>query len=110
MPKEMGRADRAIRRWLLHFRIHRLAEPVNANPQSPEYLYLVQQTKRLSLAVSIGRFSRKNFLLWPLLVALVLVKWIDLKIANAVIASFINEMALLKLSAEGRAEAEAHPD
>ena len=110
MPKQMGRTDQAIRRFLLHFRIHRLAEPVHASPQSTEYLYLVQQTKRLSLAASIGRFSRRNFLLWPLLVALVIVKWIDLKIANAVISSFINEMALLKLSAEARAEAETRAD
>ena len=110
MPKPMARTDQAIRRFLLHFRIHRLAEPVNASPQSPEYLYLVQQTKRLSLAASIGRFSRRNFLLWPFLVALVIVKWIDLKIANALIASFINEMALLKLSTQARTGPEAHPD
>jgi hypothetical protein len=110
MSKQMGRTDQAIRRFLLHFRVHRLAEPANANPQSPEYLYLVQQTKRLSLAASVGRFSRRNFLLWPFLVALVVAKWIDLKIANAIIASFINEMALLRLSAEARAAADASAD
>lgn len=106
MAPRMTHFSWAIRRFLLHFRTHRLSGPVTAKPSSAEYLYLVQQSKRISLATTVGRFSRWNILLWPYLTLLVLMKWIDLSIATTIIRSFINESVLQRLSAEGHGAAD----
>lgn len=91
-----------IRMLLLRLRVHRLGGPASVNPNSLEYLYLVQQSKRISLAATVGRFSRWNILIWPVLAVVVLIKWLDLSLTTTLVRAFINESVLLKLSAEGR--------
>lgn len=81
---------------LRRLRVLEAAGAVPADPYAPEYLYLVQQSKRLSLARTLGHFRWKNLPLWPVLVAAVLVKWADLALANALIRSLINEYDLLQ--------------
>ena len=41
------------------------------DPYSLEYLYLVQQSKRVSLSASISRLRPRYFLISPLIVAIV---------------------------------------
>ena len=79
------------RRWLLRARIHDVPEGYALDPHSLEYLYLIQQRKRLSLAASIGRLRPGNWLLLPLIVPVVAARAIDLWIANQTIRSMINE-------------------
>lgn len=69
------------------------------SPDSAGYLFLVQQSKRIALSTEIARFSRQNVLLWPFLLMIVLVRYIDLVISNALIRSLINEMDLQRLAA-----------
>jgi hypothetical protein len=66
------------------------------DPHSPEYLYLVQQTKRISLVRTLNRFRLGNLLLWPALLAIVLLKWADLALSTTLIRSLINEYDLLQ--------------
>ena len=94
--------DRKMRMLLLRLRVHRLKGPTTANPNSVEYLYLVQQSKRLSLATTVGRFSRWNVLFWPFLLIIVFTKWMDLSLTTTLIKSLINESMLERLSYEGR--------
>jgi hypothetical protein len=68
------------------------------DPHSPEYLYLIQQSKRLSLANSIARLRPKNILIVPVLLPVILTKAIDLWIANQLIRSLINERDLMEQS------------
>lgn len=99
----MGRQlDATTRNWLLKARIHRLPKEYPLDPQSPEYLYLVQQRKRLSLAASVGRLRPRNALLLPFIGTIVLLKAADLWIANLMIRSLINERDLLRLSDQAR--------
>jgi hypothetical protein len=72
------------------------AGPVPLDTLSPEYLYLVQQSKRLSLVRTLNRFGPRNILEWPLVLAVALVKLADLILSNALIRSLINEHDLLK--------------
>lgn len=79
------------RRWLLRARIHDVPEGYALDPHTLEYLYLIQQRKRLSLAASIGRLRPRSWLLLPLIVPVVVAKAIDLWIANQTIRAMINE-------------------
>jgi hypothetical protein len=97
------RRIRLATRWaLLRLRIHRLPSKHTADPYSPEYLYLVQQSKRLSLSTSIGRLRPKNLFIFPMIVPIILVKAVDLWIANQVIRSLINERDLIEQSLRSR--------
>lgn len=92
----MRRRITAITRsCLLRARIHRVPEGHALDPHTADYLYLVQQRKRLSLAASVGRLRPRNILLLPLIGAVVLLKALDLWIANQIIRSLLNEQDLL---------------
>ena len=83
---------------LLKLRRHPGAHAAGLDPHSLAYLYLVQQGKRLSLGSTIGRLRPRNVLLLPVLLPIVLVKLVDLWVANVVIRSLINEHDLLERS------------
>lgn len=65
------------------------------DPLSPEYLYLVQQSKRIALVQTLDSFRSDNFGSWPRLLASALLKWVDLGLSNSLIRSLINEYDLL---------------
>jgi hypothetical protein len=94
------RLQAVIRASLLRTKIHHVAEGFALDPHSADYLYLVQQRKRLSLATSIGRLRPRNILAVPFILPIVLVKAIDLWIANQIIRAMINEYDLLRCGAE----------
>jgi hypothetical protein len=77
-------------------RVLRVASAVPSDPLSPEYLYLVQQSKRVSLVRTLDLFRANNLLSWPVLFVVVLIKWIDLGLSNCLIRSLINEHDLLR--------------
>jgi len=83
---------------LLRLRVHRLAGEHAADPNSPEYLYLVQQSRRLSLSKSMARLRPRNLLILPVLLPVIVVKAMDLWIANQIIRSLINERDLIRQS------------
>jgi len=91
-----------IRELVLRLRMYRVSELTPMDPSSPEYLYLVQQCKRVSLSRTLGRLSLWNAPLWPLILAIVVFKWADLVLANALIRSLINERDLLRQSKDER--------
>jgi hypothetical protein len=66
------------------------------DPYSPEYLYVAQQTKRLSLVRTLDSFRLRNLPLWPVLSVIALGKWADLMISNSLVRSLINEYDLLQ--------------
>ncbi len=92
------RINSIVRSALLRLRVHRLASKHAADPYSAEYLYLVQQSKRLSLSTSMAWLRPRNFLILPLVLPVILVKAIDLWIANQVIRSLINDRDLIRQS------------
>jgi hypothetical protein len=92
------RINSVVRSVLLKLRVHRLAGEHAADPNSAEYLYLVQQSKRLSLSTSIARLRPRNLLIFPLLLPVIMVKATDLWIANQIIRSLINERDLIEQS------------
>jgi len=92
------RINSVVRSALLRLRVHRLAGEHATDPNSPEYLYLVQQSKRLSLSNSMARLRPRNLLILPLLLPVVIVKAVDLWIANQIIRSLINERDLIRQS------------
>ena len=90
------RAPRFFTRAVLRpLRVLRAAGTVPADTHSPEYLYLVQQSKRVALVRTLNCFRRNNVHVWPLLLASTFVKWLDLVLANSLIRSLINEYDLL---------------
>ncbi|MDR3441147.1 hypothetical protein [Telmatospirillum sp.] len=91
-----------MRTLLLRLRLHRLEREHAADPQSPEYLYLVLQSKRLSLSATIGRFRPATLPVWPLLLAVTVIKTLDLWIANQIVRSLINERDLMDRSRQSR--------
>ncbi|CAN7483824.1 hypothetical protein LJR251_003231 [Rhizobium rhizogenes] len=89
-------AKALLRGLILRTRIHRIPEGYAADPHSLAYLYIVQQRKRLSLATTVGRLRLRNILLFPIIGLIILIKIVDLWIANQIIRSMINEYDLLK--------------
>ena len=85
------------RRLLRPVRVLRVSENIPFDPLSPEYLYLVQQSKRVSLLRTLGALTSDNLRSWPVLLAAALVKWMDLKLSNTLIRSMINEHQLLDI-------------
>jgi hypothetical protein len=72
-------------------------------PNSLEYLYLIQQSKRLSLVRTYNSIKSNNLRSWPVLFSILLVKWFDLVLSNTLIKAMINEHELMqKLEAEKR--------
>ncbi len=92
------RTDAVTRAWLLTARVHRVPGGHALDPQSPEYLYLVQQRKRLSLAASVGRIRPRNLPLLPVIGLIVAAKAVDLWITNEIVRSLVNERDLLRQS------------
>ena len=90
MPRWLNRA------MLRPLRVLRASGPVPGDAFSPEYLYLVQQSKRLSLVRTLNEFEFRNILIWPVLLVIVAIKWVDLAISNTLVRSLINEHDLLK--------------
>lgn len=92
----MSRGDRSLQRLLARMVLHplRLLPAPGEVPRdafTPEYLYLVQQGKRLSLVRTLHNFRLRTLPLWPLLLLIAVVKLTDLVLANALIRSLINE-------------------
>jgi hypothetical protein len=82
-------------RWLLRMRVMVLDREFAADPYSPEYLYLIQQQKRLSLSGTVGQLRPRNALMFPLIILLVLIKALDLFVTNQIVQSLLNERQLL---------------
>lgn len=66
------------------------------DPNSLEYLYVIQQSKRLSLVRTFNAVKSNNIRRWPVLFSIVLVKWLDLALANTLIKALINEHELIQ--------------
>ena len=84
------------RRRILRLRVLPV-EPGGApqDPFSPEYLMVALQAKRLSLSRTVSAFSRQNVLFWPYLCISAFAKYLDLKIAVAIVEGLIVERKLL---------------
>ena len=63
---------------------------------SLEYLYLVQQSKRLALIQSLNEFSSQRMRDWPCIVFMAVLRFIDLARSNVLIRSMVNEHDLLQ--------------
>jgi hypothetical protein len=87
---------------LLRLRILVLDREQAADPFSVEYLYLVQQRKRLSLSATIGRLRPRNIPLFPVIVVIAFVKYLDLLVTNQIVQSLINEEILMRHAAHPR--------
>jgi hypothetical protein len=81
---------------LLRAKVHRVPEGYALDPDSADYLYLVLQRKRLSLAATVGRLRPRTLLLWPLIALIVLLKTFDLWIATRIIRAMLTEQLLLE--------------
>ena len=84
------------RALLRPLRVLTAAGTVPTDTFSPEYLYLVQQSKRLSLVRTLNQIPLRKPLKWPLFISIVLIKWADLTLSNSLIRSLINEYDLLQ--------------
>lgn len=87
-----------LRNAMLRMRLHKLPGGAGLDPGSPQYLYLVQQAKRVSLSETVARLTLKSLPLWPAILAIAAYKWIDLALANTLVRSLINEHDLLRLT------------
>jgi hypothetical protein len=91
--------------WLLRLRVLVLDREHAHDPFSPEYLYLLQQEKRLRLSRTLGRLRPRNLLLFPAILAIAWVRCIDLRVTNLIVQAMINERILLRHVAGGRGDA-----
>ncbi len=73
-----------------------MPQPGALDPYSAEFLYVLQQSKRLSFSRTVARMRWKNILWWPPLSLIAAFKLVDLMITNVLVRSFLNEIALLK--------------
>jgi hypothetical protein len=69
------------------------------DPFSPEYLYLVQQERRISLSTTIARLRPRNIPFFPAIIVIAIIKYLDLLITNQIVQSLINERILIRHSA-----------
>lgn len=104
MPRRLTALTRAA---LLRAKVHRVPDGYALDPQSADYLYLVLQRKRLSLSASIGRLRPRTLPLWPAIALVVLLKTLDLWIANQIIRAMLTERALLERGGPGQASGRA---
>jgi hypothetical protein len=81
-------------RWLLRLRVLTLDREYSADPYSPDYLYLIQQQKRLSLSTTVGRLRPRNIPFFPVILLIILIKSLDLFVTNQIVQSLINERLL----------------
>ena len=93
---------RIARSALLRTRVHEWAQPAGIDPHSPEFLYLVQQAKRVAFSRAVGAFRLRAVLLWPWFLLVLLARWADLAMANTLVRSLINEHDLLRLAQQQR--------
>ncbi|WP_158322646.1 hypothetical protein [Acidisphaera rubrifaciens] len=80
--------------------MHDIGDGHDLDPDSLAYLYVVQQRRRLILAEQLARLRQSGLVALPYRTAVVLVRAVDLWIANQIIASLINEHALLAACGE----------
>lgn len=99
MFRRLAALTRAV---LLRAKIHHVPDGYAIDPQTADYLYLVLQQKRLSLAASVGRFRPHTLPLWPAIAAIVLLKLVDLWIANQIVRAILTEQELLERGGRGR--------
>ncbi|MBN9508495.1 MAG: hypothetical protein J0I21_05160 [Alphaproteobacteria bacterium] len=90
--------------WLLRLRVLVLDHEHAHDPFSPEYLYLLQQRKRLDLSKTLGRLRPGNILIFPAILLIAWVRCIDLRVTNVIVQSMINERILLRHIAGPRQE------
>ncbi len=88
----------AVRFALLRLRVYDLNSKHALDPYSPEYLYFVQQQKRIALSKSIAHLRPRYILFFPVVLTGILAKAVDLWLANQLIRSLINERDLLEQS------------
>jgi hypothetical protein len=81
---------------LLQSRVFDLKHEHTADPFAPDYLYLVQQQKRLSLSKTVGSLRPRNLPLIPFILMAALLRYLDLLVTNQITRSFINEEILKK--------------
>lgn len=92
-----GRIDRWTRKQLLRSRIHHMPDSLILDPNSIDYLYLVQQHRRLKLTRKIARLRPKNIVLLPVILVDILISSMCLWITNQLVGAMINEYQLLDL-------------
>lgn len=97
VTRTKGRIDRWTRKQLLRSRIHHVPDGLVLDPSSIDYLYLVQQHRRLKLTRKIARLRPKNILLLPVIAVDILASSIGLWITNQIVGAMINEYELLDL-------------
>ena len=91
------RVPRFINRKVLRpVRVLQISVAMPPDPMSPEYLYLVQQSKRLGLVQTLDSFRSNNLRQWPKLCLVASGKWLDLSLSTTLIRSLINEHDLLQ--------------
>jgi len=91
------RIGRWTRKQLLRSRIHHVPDTPALDPNSIDYLYLVQQHRRLKLARKIARLRPRNIVLLPLILIDILLSSVCLWITNQLVGSMINEHRLINL-------------
>lgn len=90
------RAPRFVtRRMLRPVRVLQISGSV-PDPMSPEYLYVVQQYKRIGFVKTLDSFKFDNVGQWPRLLAVAAVRWLDLSISTTLVRALINEHDLLR--------------
>ncbi|MGO1074484.1 hypothetical protein [Inquilinus sp. CA228] len=79
------------------------------DPNSIDYLYLVQQHRRLKLTRKISRLRPKNIILLPVILVDILFSSVCLWITNQLVGAMINEYQLLDLGNRHSDEAGSTP-
>jgi hypothetical protein len=101
-PEPVGRRERWKREAieiLLGLRImDATAGQVTGDPLSADYLYGLQQEKRLDLARKLAALRVTRLRRWPSLWFSILLRYGVLLLTNAYVRSHINEMTLLRLA------------
>lgn len=102
-----ARIDRWTRKQLLRSRIHHVPDTPALDPNGVDYLYLVQQHRRLKLTRKIARLRPRNIVLLPLILIDILLSSVCLWITNQLVGSMINEHRLMNLgNRSGHADGE----
>lgn len=96
-----ARIGRWTRKQLLRSRIHHVPDTPALDPNSIDYLYLVQQHRRLKLTRKIARLRPWNIVLLPLILIDILLSSVCLWITNQLVGAMINEHHLMGLGNQG---------
>ncbi|MFT4171283.1 MAG: glycosyltransferase family 1 protein [Rhodocyclaceae bacterium] len=108
-PADTGPAARALRtrapvsrlgQWVLTHRTRILpvgAADMPADSFSLDYLYGIQQERRVALSRALGRVMTGGVLRVPVNLVYVLIEYVSLRLTTATVAAMINEKVALKL-------------